>query len=104
MSFLTKQTPEFLWRVTLGLWVPYWTIRDWDKPSFIMKILSLGNKQVEKLVALRDIPSVVCDNQGNQKVDVLMKVVALVPDCAFNMFRISKRLKQGLKLCTIQRP
>ena len=51
-----------------------------DSVSIVM-----GNKQVEKSIAIGDIPSVVCDNQGDQKVAVLMKEVVLVPDCAFNI-------------------
>ena len=40
----------------------------------------MGNKQVEKSVAIRDIPSVVCNNQGDQEVGILMKEVFIVPD------------------------
>ena len=42
----------------------------------------MGNKQVEKLTAVRCISSIVCDNQGNQKLNVKITGVALVPDCA----------------------
>ena len=58
----------------------------------------MGNKQAEKLVAIGDIPSMVCDNQGNQVMEALMKDVALVPNCPFNLFSISKCLKEGWKL------
>ena len=58
----------------------------------------MGNKQVEKSVAIGDILSMVCDNQGNQLMGALMKDVALVADCAFNLFSISKCLKEGWKL------
>ena len=61
--------------------------------SFVM-----GNKQVENSVVIGYIPGVVCDNQSNQILPVKMTNVALVPDCAFNLFSISKRLKQGLSL------
>ena len=40
---LTKQTPECLWvtfTVVLRLGIPSWTIWDWEKPSFVVKILS----------------------------------------------------------------
>ena len=58
----------------------------------------MGNKQVEKSTAIGCISSVVCDNQGNQKFNVKMTDVALVPGCAFNLFSWSKRLKKGWSL------
>ena len=58
----------------------------------------MGNKQVEKSVAIEDIPSMVCNNQGNQVMGALMKDIALVPNCAFNLCSISKCLKEGWKL------
>ena len=58
----------------------------------------MGNKQVEKLVAIGDILSMVHDNQGNQVMGALMKDVALVSDCAFNRFSISKHFKDRRKL------
>ena len=39
-----------------------------------------------------------CDNQGNQQFNVKITDVALVPDCAFNLFSLSKRLKKGWSL------
>ena len=53
----------------------------------------MGNKQVEKSTAIGCISSIVCDNQGNQKLNVKITDVALVPDCAFNLFSLSKQLK-----------
>ena len=64
----------------------------------------MGNKQAEKLIATGNIPSVVCNNQSNQKVGILMKEVALVPDCTFNVFGTSKQLKQGWKLGSNSNP
>ena len=58
----------------------------------------MGNKQIEKSVALGDIPSIMCDNQGHHIMHITMKDVAFVPDCAFNLCSISKRLKQGWTL------
>ena len=58
----------------------------------------MGNKQVEKLTAIGSISSVVCNNQGNQKFNVKMTDLALVPDCTFNLFSLSKRLKKGWSL------
>ena len=58
----------------------------------------MGNKQVENSVAISDTPGAICDNQGNQISPVRMTNVALVPDRAFNLFSISKRLKQGWSL------
>ena len=58
----------------------------------------MGNKQVEKSTAVGCISSIVCDNQGNQKFNVKITDVALVPDCAFNLFSLSKRLKKGWNL------
>ena len=58
----------------------------------------MGNKQVEKSIAIGDIPSMICDNQGVQIVKAMMKDVAFIPACAFNLFSISKWLKQGWKL------
>ena len=39
----------------------------------------MGNKQVENLVAIGDIPGVVCDNQGYQILPVRMTNIVL--DC-----------------------
>ena len=64
----------------------------------------MGNKQVEKSVAIRDIPSVVCNNQGDQEVGIPMKEVVIVPDCAFDLLSISKRLMQGGNWVAIWRP
>ena len=50
----------------------------------------MGNKQVEKSTAVGCISSVVCDNQGNQKLNVKMMDVVLVPDCTFNLFSLLK--------------
>ena len=58
----------------------------------------MGNKQVEKSTAVGCISSIVCDNQGNQQICIKMTDVALVPDCAFNLFSLSKRLKKGWSL------
>ena len=62
----------------------------------------MGNKQVENSVAIGSLPGVVCDNQGNQVLAIKMTNIALVPDCTFNMFSISKRLKQGWLLGEMQ--
>ena len=58
----------------------------------------MGNKQVGKSTAVGCISSIVCDNQGNQKLNVKITDVALVPDCAFNLFSLSKQLKKGWSL------
>ena len=58
----------------------------------------MGNKQVEKSTTVGCISSIVCDNQGNQQISIKMTDVALVPDCAFNLFSLSKRLKKGWSL------
>ena len=58
----------------------------------------MGNKQVEKSTEVGCISSIVCDNQGNQKFNVKLTDVALVPDCAFSLFSLSKRLKKGWNL------
>ena len=43
----------------------------------------MGNKQVEKSVAVGDIPGVVCDNKGNQILPIKITNVALVPVVEF---------------------
>ena len=68
-----------------------------SKPSSDVNVV-MGNKQVEKSTAIGSISSTVCDNQGNQKFNVKMTDVALVPDCAFNLFSLSKQLKKGWSL------
>ena len=70
---------------------------DVSRPSSDVNVV-MGNKQVEKSTAIGSISSVVFDNQGNQKFNVKMTDVALVPDCAFNLFSLSKRLKKGWSL------
>ena len=58
----------------------------------------MGNRQIEKSVTLGDIPGIMCDNQGHHVMHITMKDVAFIPDCAFNLFSISKQLKQGWTL------
>ena len=58
----------------------------------------MGNKQVGKSTAVGCISSIVCNNQGNQKFNVKITGVALVPDYAFNLFSLSKRLKKRWNL------
>ena len=58
----------------------------------------MGNIQGKPSFAIREIPGVICNNQGKQILPVKITNVALVPDCAFNLFSISKRLKQGWSL------
>ena len=67
----------------------------WGQKSAETVSIVMGNKQVKNSVAIRDIPGVVCDNQGNQVLPVKMTNIVLVPDCTFNLFSISKQLKQG---------
>ena len=67
----------------------------WGQKSAETVSIVMGNKQVKNSVAIRAIPGVVCDNQGNQVLPVKMTNIALVPDCTFNLFSISKQLKQG---------
>ena len=52
-------------------------------------IIVMGNKQVKNLVAISNIPGVVCNNQSNQVLPVKMTNIALVPDCAFNWFMVT---------------
>ena len=59
------------------------------KPHEMVSIV-MGNKQVEDSIAIGDIPRVLCDNQGNQELVEKKKNVVVVPDCAFNLFSISK--------------
>ena len=59
------------------------------KPHEMVSIV-MGNKQVQDSIAIGDIPGVVCDNQGNQELVGKKKNVVLAPDCAFNLFSISK--------------
>ena len=66
-----------------------------EKPKEMVSIV-MGNKQVKSKSLLPT--GVVCDNQGNQKLPVKMSNVGLVPDCVFNLFSISKQLKQGWTL------
>ena len=59
----------------------------------------MGNKQVEKSTAVGSISSIVYDNQGHEQINsVKMTDVALVPDCAFNLFSLLKCLKKGWSL------
>ena len=50
------------------------------------------------IVAIADLPGMVCDKNGNQLMKVNMKGVKIVPDSQFNLFSITKRQKQGWKL------
>ena len=70
----------------------------WGQKSVETVSIVMGNKQIKNSVAIRDIPGVICDNQGNQILPIKMTNVALVPDCAFNLFSISIRLKQEWSL------
>ena len=58
----------------------------------------MGNKQVEKSTAVGNISSTECDNQGHEQISIKMTDAALVQDCAFNLFSLSKCLKKGWSL------
>ena len=61
------------------------------KPTEMVSVV-MGNKQVKKSVAIRDIPGVVCDNQGNQKLPVIVSNSTLVPDTVQHIQVIETRL------------
>ena len=61
------------------------------KPTEMVSVV-MGNKQVKKSVAIRDIPGVVCDNQGNQKLPVKVSNSTLVPDTVQHIQVIETRL------------
>jgi hypothetical protein len=58
----------------------------------------MGNKAVELATKVGDIPGVVCDNMGNIIGQALIKEVTLVPKCGYNLFSISRLLKDKWEL------
>jgi hypothetical protein len=70
-------------------------------PTSIVGIMGSGS-----LKMIGDFSTVMCDKYGNEKVKLKFKTVAVVPDYAFNLFSLTKRLKNswvisGNKNCLI---
>ena len=60
--------------------------------------VTMGNKAVESAAKIGDIPVVPCDKHGNESDRTMMTDVAVVPECGYNLFSITKLLKLGWKL------
>lgn len=60
--------------------------------------VTMGNKQVEQVIEIADIPGTVCNKNGNQLHRTTMKDVALVPNGGFNLFSLTKMMSAGWKL------
>lgn len=57
----------------------------------------MGNKHVQKK-KIEELMRTVCNNQGVGKSQVKMKNVAVIHNCGFNLFSLTKRLREG---CTM---
>ena len=60
--------------------------------------ITMGNAKVEQATQVGDLPGTVCDKNGYQKSSVILKDVNVVPTSAFNLFSVSKLLKNGWNL------
>ena len=59
---------------------------------------TMGNGHVEKASVVGDIFGTVCDKHGEQLGPVSMADVAVIPKLAYNMFSMTKMMRQGWKL------
>ena len=55
----------------------------------------MGNGHVEKASVVGDIFGTVCDKHGDQLGPVSMMDVAVIPNLAYNMFSMTKMMRQG---------
>jgi hypothetical protein len=60
--------------------------------------VTMGNKDVEQATQIGDIPGVLCDKHGNELSKTMVKDVALIPKCGYNLFSITKLLKDNWNL------
>ena len=60
--------------------------------------ITMGNNEVEKSTESGDLPCVACDKEGSQLDRIRMTAVSVVPTSGFNLFSISRCLKEGWKL------
>jgi hypothetical protein len=60
--------------------------------------ITMGNGSNEKAKKIVDIPCTACDKHGNQITEVRMKDVTIIPGGKFNLFSVSKMIKEGWEL------
>jgi hypothetical protein len=60
--------------------------------------ITMGNKRVEKASQVGDIHGIICDKYGNEKNKVKIEDVSIVPTSGYNLFSITKLMKNGWKL------
>ena len=58
----------------------------------------MGNGNIGTTNTIGDIPSIICDNQGNKKAKTILRDVAIVPTCNYNLFSITKCMTDGWTL------
>ena len=58
-------------------------------------LVTMGNMKVEKASKIGDLAGMVCDNTGNELGKTMVKDVAYIPTCGYNLFSITKLLKEG---------
>jgi hypothetical protein len=60
--------------------------------------VTVGNGNVEKTKEIGDLPGVICDQNGNKLTKTILKDVAIVPSSKYNLFSLTKAMKDGWEL------
>ncbi|KAL7579261.1 hypothetical protein ACA910_011420 [Epithemia clementina (nom. ined.)] len=93
--------PE-IWVVDTGAtcnMTPYATGLIKTREAEVTDSVTMGSSKIEKAAQVGDLPVVVCDKLGTELQRVTMRDVVVVPDCGFNLFSVTKRLKEGWTMC-----
>ena len=56
---------------------------------------TMGNGSVEETTAIGDLHSTICDQHGNLLDDVVVQDISIILNLSFNLFSITKMLKNG---------
>jgi hypothetical protein len=60
-------------------------------------VIVMGNGANKKAAKMADLPGIVCDKEGHEKLSVIMEDITLLECGKFNLFSIPKTLMQGWK-------
>ena len=57
--------------------------------------VTVGNGNIEKTTEIGDLPGVICDQNRNKLTKTILKDVAIVPSSTYNLFSLTKAMKDG---------
>jgi hypothetical protein len=60
--------------------------------------VTVGNGSIEKTTEIGDLPGVICNQNGKKLAKTILKDVAIVPSSKYNLFSLTKAIKDGWEL------